>query len=256
MAKVDTVRDKYYKPIELTELVGDILFWLISILSIVVLFIDTTVYSLGADLVQIILIVLVILLFMQGQVQKLYLFPRAEDRRRQHLLSDSFGVTLTHEGAVGYYNNNQANPLSRLAGSVMESSFFTSEIARRMLVQQRIKTIGYIVIYLIAVLNRSTNLELLGVAAQALFGGEIIARWLRMEWLRSRSEQAFDNLNRLFSSRSAFTRTTTQSEALDLFAFYETTKSTAAILLSSRLFKKHNPKLTEEWEQIRDRLGI
>lgn len=256
MAKIDTVGDNYYKPLQQAERAGDVLFWLISLLSVVALFVDKDSYPLTADILQISLIVCVVLFFVQGQVHRLYLFPRAEDKRRQELLSNSFGVTLTHEETVGYYNNDQRNPIKRLAASVMESAFFTREISRKMLAAQRATTIGYILVYLVAALNRSTDLELLAIVAQALFGGEIIARWLRMEWLRIRSEQAFDNFNRLFTSRPAFTRMVAQSEALDLFTFYETTKSTAAIPLSSKLFHKYNPRLTEEWEQIRKRLGL
>lgn len=193
------------------------LFWLISILAIASLFVDKASYPLAADGVQIVLIVCVILFFVQGQILKLYLFPRAEDKRRQQLLSDSFGVTLTHEKTVGYYNNDQTNPIKRLAASVMENAFFTSAITRMMLPAERVKTIGYVVVYFLAVLNRSSDLAFLAVAAQALFGGEIVARWLHLEWLRFRSEQAFNNFNRLFVARSAFTKAAPQSEALDLF---------------------------------------
>jgi hypothetical protein len=256
MEKVDTVADNYYKPLQRAEKAGDLLFWLISILSIVALFVEKETNPLAADVVQIALIACVILFFVQGQVQKLYLFPRAEDKRRQQLLSDSFGVALTHEQTAGYYNNDQTNPIKRLAASVMESAFFTNAITRLMLPAERAKTIGYIVVYVVALLNRSSDLAFLAVAAQALFGGEIVARWLRLEWLRFRSEQAFNNFNRLFVARPAFTKAAPQSEALDLFSYYESTKSTAAMLLSQKMFDKHNPRLTQEWEQIRAKLGI
>ncbi|MBA3069925.1 MAG: hypothetical protein FP825_15750 [Hyphomonas sp.] len=256
MPKVDTVRDNHYKPIEQSEAVGGGLFWVISILSIAALFVDKSAYPLAYDILQVVFIVCVLLFFFQGQIQKLYLFPRAEDKRRQELLSNSFGVALTHEQTVGYYNNDQTNPLKRLAASVMESTFFTHGIIRKMLVGQRTKTLGYFVVYLIAVLNRSTSLELLAVAAQAVFSEDIIARWLRMEWLRYRTEQVFEHLNRLFTGKPAFSRPPAQSQAIDLFSFYETTKSTAAILLSSNVFHKNNVRLTGEWEQIRERLGL
>ncbi len=77
-----------------------------------------------------------------------------------------------------------------------------------------------------------------------------------MEWLRIRSEQTFDNFNRLFNSPRSFVQPAAQSEAIELFAFYETTKARASILLSSDVFDKHNSKFTEEWERIRKRLGL
>jgi hypothetical protein len=256
MAQVDTVGEYYYKPAQWSETIGDVLFWFILIMSVAAFFVGEGSYPLSADILQIALIICVVLFFIQGLVQRLYLFPRAEDKRRQELLSDSFGVPLTHEKTVGYYNNNQTSPIKRLAASVMESAFFTCNISKMMLTAQRAKTGSYIALYAVTVLNRSTDLELLAIVAQGVFGSDIIARWLRLEWLRFRSEQAFDNFNRLFRSRPAFGGNAAQAEALDLFTFYETTKSTAALILSSKVFDKHNPRLTEEWVRIRSRLGL
>jgi asparagine N-glycosylation enzyme membrane subunit Stt3 len=90
MPKVDTVGDNYYKPLEQAEAVGAGLFWMVSILSIAALFVDKAAYPLAYDILQIVFIVCVVLFFFQGQAQKLYLFPRAEDKRRQELLSNSY----------------------------------------------------------------------------------------------------------------------------------------------------------------------
>jgi len=256
MPKVDTVGENYYKPLALIDAFGGWLFWVVSILSIATLFVDKAVYPAQYAILQIAFMVCVLLFFAQGLVQKLYFFPRAEDARRQQLLSDSFGVALTHEQTVGYYNNDQTNPLKRLAASTMESAFFTSAVARKMLVGQRAKTLGYLVIYVAALLNRSSNLEWLVVAAQVVFSEDIIARWFRMEWLRIRSEKVFEGLNRLFTGKHAFSRPAAQSQSVDSFSFYETTKSTATILLSSKIFHRENARLTAEWDQIRVKLGI
>lgn len=256
MSEIDTVGKNYYKPAQRIDAIGGALFWLVASLSIAILLVDSTAHPLGYRILQIVFIVFAILFFAQGMVQRLYFLPRAEDKRRQELLSNSFGVPLTHEVTVGYYNNDQKEPLNRLAASVMESAFFTENIVRKMLVWQRMKTIGYIIIYIIAVLERSANLELLTIAAQLIFSEEIVARWARMEWLRCRSEKVFENLNGLFTSQQPFSQPATQSRVLDLFSLYETTKSTTASILSDSTFQKHNPRLTEEWKQICNRLGI
>ncbi|MBY5551299.1 hypothetical protein HFO61_31675 [Rhizobium leguminosarum] len=256
MPKIDTVGDNYYKPLDLAESIGGWLFWIVSAVSIGTLFVNKAAHPALFNIFQIAFLVLALLFFVQGQAQKLYFFPRAEGKRRQELLSNSYGVSLTNEETVGYYNNDQTNPLKRLAASVMESTFFTREIIRKMLVGQRAKTLGYLAVYVIVISVRSTNLELLTVAAQVLFSEDIISRWLRMEWLRLRSEQVYESFHRLFSSKQSFSRVAAQSHAIDLFSFYETTKATAAILLSSPVFHKHNARLTQEWDQIRARLGI
>jgi hypothetical protein len=256
MPEVDTVGENYYKPLERAESLGGWLFWTVSLLSIAALVVDRTAYPVIYAIIQIAFVVGVFLFFVQGQALKLYFFPRAEDARRRELLQNSFGVTLTSEETVGYYNNDQTTPLKRLAASTMESAFFTSHISRRMLFWQRATTAGYVCLYFVAVLYRSTDLEFLAVLAQVLFSEDILSRWVRLEWLRNRSEKVFDSLQAMFVAKPAFSRPIAQSQAVDLFSLYETTKSTAAILLSSRLFHKHNVDLTAIWEQTRQKLGL
>lgn len=225
-------------------------------LSIAALVIDSSAYPHLNGTLQAGFIVFGFLFFIQGQAERLYFFPRAEDKRRLELLSNSYSVKLTHEETVGYYNNDQKNPLKRLAASIMESAFFTAHIVRKMLLWERAKVVSYVALYIFAMANRSTNLDVLAVIAQVLFSEAILSRWLRMEWLRARSELVLDNLNSLFMGKSPFSRPLAQSQAVSLFTLYETTKSTAAILLSSRQFQIHNDRLTIEWERIRGRLGI
>lgn len=256
MPKVDTVGKNYYDPLVLMDTIGGRLFWAISVLSIVTLFVDKVVYPRANMALQIAFLVFALLFFVHGQVQNIYLFPRAEDARRQETLSNSFSVALTHEETVGYYNNDQTNPLKRLAANAMESAFFTRSIVRKMLRSQRITTLGYLVIWVAAMAYPSTDLELIGVAAQAIFSGEIVGRLVRMEWLRMRCEQLFNDFNRLFSSGKGISKPITQAQIIEFFTYYETTKSTAAILLSTKIFNKQNPSLTAEWERIRARLGI
>ncbi len=256
MAKVDTVGDNFYKPAQRGESVGEILFWFFSVLSILAFFVDRNQFPILADIIQIALIILVLLFFGQGQIQKLYLFPRAEDKRRQELLTDSFGVLLTDEQTEGYYNNDQTDPLKRLAANIMESAFFTKKLVKRTLKEIRLKTAIYIVLYFILALHRSTDLEILAIAAQALFGGEIVARWMRMEWLHARSEKVFDHSHKLFGRAADFTGKEAKSEAIEIFAFYETTKATASLMIPKRIFDKMNPKLSEDWESVRNKLGI
>lgn len=256
MPKIDTVSKNYYVPLAQMDTVGGFLFWAISFLSIATLLIDKAAYPEVNVTLQIVFLIGAILFFVHGQFQNIYLFPRAEDARRQEALSNSFNVALTHEETVGYYNNDQTNPLRRLAANSMESVFFTRAIVRKMLLRQRITTGLYVVAWIAAMAYPSTNLEVIGVAAQAIFSGEIIGRLVRMEWLRIRSEQLFNDFNRLFTSGKGATKLVTQAQIIEFFTYYETTKSTAAILLCNKIFDDHNPSLTTEWDRIRARLGI
>lgn len=256
MPNVDTVSNNYYAPLATMNTIGGWLFWAISTMSIVTLFVDKATYSLSSIVLQIVFLVFALLFFVHGQVQNMYLFPRAEDARRKEALANSFNVVLTHEETVGYYNNDQTNPLRRLAANSMESVFFTHNILRKMLRSQRITTLVYVVVWIAAFAYPSTDLEVIGVAAQAIFSGEIVGRLVRMEWLRMRCEHLFNDFNRLFNGGKGATKLITQAQIIELFASYETTKSTAAILLSTKIFNEQTPALTAEWKRIRSRLGI
>lgn len=256
MPRTDTVGAKYYDPLKWLDFFGSCLFWVVSMASIGTLLVDRQTNAVTSDVFQIVFILGVVLYFAQGQVQRLHLFPRAEDQRRRQLLSESYQVNLTHEVTAGYYNNAETDPLRRLASSVMESAFFTREIAGIMLVGQRLRSSLYLVVYMVAVYNRSTDLAFVAIAAQAVFGEELLSRWLRLEWLSNRSAKAFDDLNRVFDDGLPFKRPSTQARVIDTFSFYESTKATAAVLLSSRTFSRENDRLSAEWDAIRRRLGL
>lgn len=256
MPKVDTVSKNYYAPLALMDTIGSWLFWAISFLSIVTLLVDKASYPEASIALQILFLIAALSFFVHGQIQSFYFFPRAEDARRQEALSNSFSVPLSHEETVGYYNNDQTNPLRRLAANSMESVFFTRAIVRKMLLRQRITTGLYVLAWVAAMAYPSTNLEVIGVAAQAIFSAEIVGRLVRMEWLRMRCEHLFNDFNRLFNGGKGATKPITQAQIIELFTYYETTKSTAAILLCSKIFDKQNPSLTAEWDRIRARLGV
>lgn len=256
MAKIDTVGDNYYKPLRRADAVAGWIFWIISGLSLGILFVEKAAQPAFHSALQIIFLVLALLVFILGMVQRLYLSPRAEDKRRQQFLSDGFGVSLTSETTEGYYNNGQKNPFRRLAANAMESAFFTGELVRIMLATQRAKTVGYLVVYVVAFSLRSTNLELLTVVAQVLFSEDIISRWLRMEWLRVRSEKVYEDSSRLFLNRATFSGVAAQAQAVELFALYETTKARAGIEVSSKVFEANNSRLTKEWNERRATSGL
>ncbi|MEA3536988.1 hypothetical protein [Rhizobium sp. CC-YZS058] len=256
MPQIDTVGTNYYAPLALMDRIGGGLFWAVSILSVVTLLIDKAAYPQASIGVQIAFLIAALLFFVHGLVQNLYLFPRAEDARRRQVLSNSFDVALTHEETVGYYNNDQKDPLRRLAANSMESVFFTRSIVRRMLRWQRITTLGYLVVWIAFMAHRQTDLEMIGVVAQAIFSGEILGRWLRMEWLHSRCDTVFNDFNILFNGSRKSQKPVDRAQIIELFAHYETTKATAAILASTKIFDDQNEALTAEWERIRARLGI
>ena len=180
--------------------------------------------------------------------------PRADDRRRLDLLSNSARIPLTHETTTLYYNNNETDPIRRLGVATMENSHFSRAIALSMVRTERIRVAIYSAALVITWLYRATDLEIAATAAQVVFSEQVVSRWLRLEWLRSRCDGAYDALYSLFQTMPA--RPTLHIRVLEHFSYYETSKANAGITLSEKLFARLNDALSREWEEIKTTLGL
>lgn len=255
-SKIDPIRKRYYRPLEIAESSSDWLFLLVAALSILALAVERTTYPRLYDLVQGAFVVGVLALFFLGLGIRLYWTPRADDKRRQDLLSNSFAVALTHEQTSGYYNNDQTNPLRRLCESLLENSFFSKNVTLKMAHGERIRVAVYAVIWIVALLNRATDLALAAAMAQAIFSEQIISRWVRLEWLRMRFERVYEHLYRLVQTTTNFNKEEFRVRVMEAFGEYETGKGYGGITLSARIFERNNPSLSLEWAEIRKALNI
>lgn len=250
----DPIREKYFNVVERAERGSSALFYVAGILSFAVLLFEKGTHTLLYDCTQIAFMVAVATLFVIDIGIRLYWSPWAADERRLDLLSNAYGVSLTHEQTMGYYNNNETDPLRRLGVAVLENSHFSRAIALAMLKRERIQMAGYVTLLLVVWLNRSTDLAVAATAALVVFSEHILSRWLRLEWLRARCDTTYKGLYALFHSAPA--RTKLHAQALQWFAFYETSKSNAAITLSTKVFTELNSRLSKEWEDVKGTLGF
>jgi len=250
----DPIRERYFKAVELAERGSSALFYVAGILSFAVLLVEKSTRPMVYDCTQIAFIVAVAAMFVVDIGLRLYWSPWAADERRLDLLSNSYRVSLTHEQTTGYYNNNETDPLRRLGVAVLENSHFSRAIALAMLRRERIQMAGYIILLFVVWLNRSTDLAFAATAALVVFSEHTLSRWLRLEWLRARCDTTYKGLYAVFQSAPA--RTKLHPQALQWFAFYETSKSNAAITFSAKVFTELNPQLSKEWEDITKTLNL
>lgn len=245
----DPIREDFYKHLELAEVVSGWIFYAGAALSLALLFIDQRNHNQIYQAATISFIIIVVLFFLLGTASRYYLFIRAEDARRADFLSYVSGVNITHQKTVGYYNNKETEVNSKLMITVLENTFFSKSILLAMLKTERIKVIVYLIVFIVFVLYRTTPLDLIATATQVVFSEEIIAKWLRMEWLRMRIEQIFKETRSIFQSKPS--GEIMHARGLEAFGNYECGKSLGGILLSATVFEKMNPELTAEWELIK-----
>lgn len=254
MSRSDPIRKNYYDAVEQADVASDWLFYVGAALSFATLFVDRAKYPGVYDLVLIAFGVSVSALFVIGLASRLYLTPRAEDRRRQDFFSSACGIDLIHQKTDGYYNNNCTDPIKRMAAQVLENSLFSKTIALRMVKWERAKIAVYAVLWLVCLLYRRTDLGVVVAASQAVFSEQVVAKWMRLEWLRTRFEKTFDDLYRLFQSQPPVGEFNAMT--MDALSMYETAKANAAVTLSSKIFEEINPSLSAEWDTIKATLKI
>ncbi|WP_454766119.1 hypothetical protein [Cupriavidus campinensis] len=249
MSTSDPIREKYYDRVEIADMSADGLFYLGASMSILSLLVDKHEYARTYDWIQIGFLVDAVAMFALGLASRLYLTPRAEDKRRQDFFSSAFGVNLTHEGTVGYYNNDVREPVKKMAAQLLENSLFSKAIALSMARVERLKLLAYGVLWLICVVNRQSDLGVILLISQVVFSEQVVSRWLRLEWLRMRFEKTYEDVYRLWQTRPA--ASTFNALILDSLSAYEAAKSTAGVTLSSRIFDRLNETISNEWNSVK-----
>jgi hypothetical protein len=255
MSRSDPIRDNYFSAAQSADRANDLLFYAAAVLSVAAIFVDAQAYPNLHAWIQVSFATTAAGLFVTGMAIRLHFFPRAENKRRQEFFGQAFGVALTHERTDGYYNNQLTQPLQRMAAQVLENSLFTKAIASAMVRQVRVTAGLYVLVWVVCMLSRQTDLGIVIAISQVVLSEQIVSRWLRLEWLRGSSERVFDDMYQLFHA------TPTDAEkfnatALHLLGVYEAAKVNAAILLDTKVFNRLNARLSREWEQIQKELHL
>lgn len=254
LTRRDPIGERHFKPLAIAEHWSDVSFYVAAGVSFAALLVDRAEYPATYDLVQILFALSVISVFLSGIAIRIYWRPHAEDMRRSEMLSNASNIALTVERTEGYYNNEESDPIRRLGIILLENSHFSRAIALKMLTRERVRIGTYVVLFLIALMYRKTDLALAVAAAQAVFSEQLLSRWLRLEWLRARIDNVYVQTYALFQSSPA--RLVLFAKVLELFAIYETGKANAGIAMSSSIFFEDNDRLSAEWEQTKMALRL
>lgn len=254
MSRSDPIRTNYFAPVQTAETISDGLFYVNVALSVATLLVDQKKMPEVYDLILLFFSLCVVAMFTLSLLLKVYLTPRAEDKRRQDFFSSACAVNLIHQQTDGYYNNDFKEPIKRMAAQVLENSLFSKSIAMRMARQERIKVVGYALIWSVLLHYRQTELGLIVVASQVLFSEQILSKWVRIEWLRIRCDRTFEEVYKLFLNQPSGAQF--KAHALDAVTMYETSKASAGITLSSKIFDRLNNEISAEWDSIKVTLKI
>jgi hypothetical protein len=189
--------DKYYKPIEKLKLFSNALFLTNVLLSIIVFFIEK--HLIVKNIILGVYIITTILYFIIDNYLSIFLIPKVEEKRRLHLLTNSFGIPLDNEKTNKYYNNSLEPSFLKLGANILENSFFSKRVTSELLAIERIKILIYAVIWTVYLLVRTNDLEFISIISQTLFASTIVPSWLRLEVLQKQNEKIYSRLYDFFS---------------------------------------------------------
>lgn len=254
MSHSDPIRTNFFDNVQRTEIVLDLLFYINATLSCLILIIDQIQYSGLYELALSAFSISVVVMVSLNLLLKLYLIPIAETKRREDFFSQAYNVRINYEQTSGYYNNEAKDPILKIALQTLENSFFSEKIVKKMLFFERMKFGMYILLWLLLLHFRQTDLTWIVVATQAVFSEQILSRWLRLEWLHKQCKTTFDSLYRVLQSK--LLQTQRNAQILELTLSYETAKANAGLTLSSRLFDKMNSPLSNDWSKIYHDLSL
>lgn len=249
--------DRYYENLGFLNKLNSFSFGFSVVLSFCILFMDG--HPRISSWINILFITITLVYFITNNYSSLYLMRDGENKRRTHLIANSFNVSLDSEETALYYNNEEEPSIRKLAAHTLENTLFTVANTEEMLKIERAKILVYLLIWFIVLLNRESSLEYLAVIGQTLFSTSILTNWIKLEILNNNCKKLYRELYNLFLQIRGETNldSVTTARFIDMIMEYECLKAGMGISLSTKIFiKKINPKYTPKWNKIKKDLLI
>lgn len=187
-------------------------------------------------------------------------YPESARKRRQGFLDNSLGTRLLPAAVEGYYSNDQIESgLYKMTVNCFENCFFTKRIAEEMTSGFVIKTSFFALLFTgsayFGFKENAMALPIMQVLLSSLCVTELVHHLQfvsRLKNLYERFTAHFQSTN----SESDLQRRHEPGSCISFLLDYETTLAFNKAPLSSKIYKKLNPGLTEQWEAIKTRYQI
>lgn len=236
---INEVSKDYDKCILLDSILSK-LFVVSVIISIILHFAKNDILCVGLIVIHIIYILIDLI---NDVIYKNY----AEDERRKTLLSNAFSKDLSLKQTKGYYNNNEKNSIKKLGINAFESTLFSKNTSKKMLINEGIKFTIVFIIWIIFMINNE-DINLMVLITQTIFSAEILVNLIKLCYFFFKSNDLYNQFYRMFIANEY---NESQTALLLEYVFeYECMKNYCHILLSEKIFEIDNPTLKKEWAKI------
>jgi len=236
--------------------VNSILFYVIFITSILTPFIKDL-----PNLITILNIILIISIIFSSSIRytiQFYLFPRAEEVKRNDFFDNSYGKKYNIKSSEDYFTNEKIKKGNyKLLVNLFENSLFTCEVSSKMKIKKLFTFLPYVII-LILISFWGFNNNFLAIPFLQLFlSVNIIGDLLTLFVFSNRNERIFNEIKNLFERMDG--RDLTEEylpEIINVYSSYESNINWASIQLDSKIFHQINPEISTKWEEIKKRYNI
>ncbi len=238
---------------------NDCIFWLVFILAFApVCFHELCKEETVKSLLDIVNIISIAVFFGLEIIVEFVLFPQSEQKRRDDFLDNSFGSKFSQTNSIDYYTNENINHgLLKAACNLFENSFFTYSLVKALTFRKTIfPTIVLVSVWVMAYFGFNKVPVALSVL-QVLFSANVLGNLVKHFILLNKISVIYDNWVTTIQIHDFKTETSKhQSNIYRNWLNYEAILSRIQPDISDAFFKKHNDRLTAEWEQIKIRYSI
>lgn len=238
--------DKYYIKVEKLDNITKTFFWVNAAFSILVFFLND--FLAVKNILLTLFVITTVGYFAVDNYLSIFLIPSVEEKRRLHLLTNSFNVPLDNEKTNKYYNNDFEPSLLKLGANIFENSLFAKRVTDKMIIEERKKIGIFGLVFIIAILLRTTEIELISIIAQTLFASTIFPSYIRLEVLHLKNKEIYQCLYDIFLFHKEAGNNNQEkisARLLDCFVRYESAKAYSGVKQSTKIFHQINPEVTE-----------
>lgn len=238
---------------------GNIIFWLILLLSIYpILFKDNCEKKGLINVINILNIIGISMFFIIEVINEFILLPQADDIRRDDFIDNSFGSKLTPKNSIDYYDNDEVEKgLYKASVNLFENCFFTYSLVKKVTVAKIIIPGIMLLVMIILSYYGIKEVPFALSVLQALFSANILGLLIKHIILLNRLSLILDNWIILFQHND-FKNSTIKYQVF-IYRYwlkYETLHSKINAGISDSVFKKYNPILTNDWNKLKEKYNI
>ena len=251
-----------YNPHKVTAQVRSVnewIFWFVFALGFApVFFHDLCETYAVKTLLDIINIISILLFFSLEIIVEFVLFPQSEQKRRDDFLDNSFGSRFAVANSIDYYNNdNTAQGIYKAACNLFENVFFTYAIIKALTFSKIILPSLVLVSVFVLAYFGFNKVPFTLTVLQVLFSANVLGNLIKHLILLGKLATINDTWITLFQIQDFKTQPQKyQAQVYRNWLNYETILTRIQPGIPDKKFKKLNPKLTTEWDQIKNKYSV